>query len=248
MLCADCDNATTTQRAEQIRETLSQTTHPLLQNHAVTASFGVTEIQPGDTPETMLRRADRALLMAKGKGRNRVIQLGVGSNSEQEVRKKRLFWPERTGPVAVLEQDLVTPVPIAIAIEKLRGFVADHRANIISIDGSCVKLEIDDRPGPTRRRGDRPVTFLVNLQLTEETFTAEATERTAATTMPQTRIHFTISPRKNRDRRRDDMAERARTVLSSFRSYLMASIETTPAPGGMLQRAGQILTPWRAKK
>ena len=48
----------------------------------MTVSFGVTEIQPGDTPETMLRRADRALLTAKANGRNTVVQLGTGGGGE----------------------------------------------------------------------------------------------------------------------------------------------------------------------
>ncbi|GAG80670.1 unnamed protein product [marine sediment metagenome] len=73
MLCADCDNAVATRRAEQIRRALSEIFQPKMQGKPVTASFGVTEIQPGDTPETMLRRADRALLMAKAKGRNTVV-------------------------------------------------------------------------------------------------------------------------------------------------------------------------------
>ena len=50
----------------------------MLDGKCITASFGVTEVQPGDTPETMLRRSDRALLQAKDNGRNRVIQLGSG--------------------------------------------------------------------------------------------------------------------------------------------------------------------------
>ena len=65
LLCADCDNASAARRAEQIRKALSQIAQPKLDGRPVTVSFGVTEIQPGDTPETMLRRADRALLMAK---------------------------------------------------------------------------------------------------------------------------------------------------------------------------------------
>ncbi|NQT12580.1 MAG: diguanylate cyclase, partial [Planctomycetes bacterium] len=244
LLCADCDNATTTQRADEIRQTLSQTPHSQMEHRSVTASFGVTEIQPGDTAETMLRRADRALLMAKGKGRNRVVQLGVGSNSDGAVRKKRLFWPERTRSAAVLEQDLVTPVPIAMAIEKLRGFVADHRAKIIAIDGNRVKLEIDDQPGPTRRRGDRPVTFSADLRLTEETFARDEADDARASAVLRTRIHIAITPRKNRDRRRADVADRAGTVLSSFRSYLMASEQPNSATKGVLRRASQILAPW----
>lgn len=243
MLCADCDNSTSTRRAEEIRRTLSQTPEPKIENRSVTASFGVTEIQPGDTAETMLRRADRALLMAKAKGRNQVVQLGMGSNSDQAVRRKGWFWTERARPASVLEQDLVTPVPIAMTIEKLRGFVADHRAKIIAIDGNRVRLEIDDQPGPTRRRSDRSVTFVVDLRLEED-----APARTDASAISRTRIHVTISPRKNRDRRRADMADRAREVLCSLRSYLMATAETAPTSKGVLRRASRILAPWMAKR
>jgi diguanylate cyclase (GGDEF)-like protein len=248
MLCADCDNATTTGRAEQIRKTLSQTPEPKMENRSVTASFGVTEIQPGDTAETMLRRSDRALLMAKAKGRNQVVQLGVGSNSDQAVRKKGLFWTERARPAAVLEQDMITPVPIAMTIEKLRGFVADHRAKIIAIDGNRVKLEINDQASPTRRGSDRPVTFLVDLRLEEEAFTKAEPDDPNASGISRTRIHVTISPRKNRDRRRADIADRAREVLSSFRSYLMATAEGAPTSKGVFGRASRILIPWLAKR
>ena len=84
VLCADCDNATAARRAEQIRKALSQIAQPKMDGRTVTVSFGVTEIQPGDTPETMLRRADRALLMAKANGRNTVVQLGGGSGGETD--------------------------------------------------------------------------------------------------------------------------------------------------------------------
>ena len=68
MLCADCDNATITQRAEKIRREVEDTPQNCLDGRPITVSFGVTEIQAGDTPETMLRRADRALLRARKAG------------------------------------------------------------------------------------------------------------------------------------------------------------------------------------
>ncbi len=82
MLCADCDNATAARRAEQVRKSLGELAQAKMEGRTVTVSFGVTEIQPGDTPETMLRRADRALLLAKAKGRNVVVQLGSGRGGE----------------------------------------------------------------------------------------------------------------------------------------------------------------------
>lgn len=39
----------------------------------VTLSVGLTALQPGDTPQTLMKRADVALYLAKNKGRNRVV-------------------------------------------------------------------------------------------------------------------------------------------------------------------------------
>ena len=44
---------------------------PLMGEHAVTISCGVTAVAPGDTTDTLLQRADLALYDAKRRGRNR---------------------------------------------------------------------------------------------------------------------------------------------------------------------------------
>lgn len=237
VLCADCDNATAARRAEQIRKALAELPQPKLSGQTISASFGATEVQPGDTPETMLRRADRALLMAKAKGRNTVVQLGIGSDAD------RKFGLVLTGnaPDLLLEQDLVTPVPVKIAVEKLRGFVSDHKARIVSVEGSNVCLQITDGPDSWMRRlSDRPVTFCLDLCLEEEQMQAEP-EKDAFT---RTKIHVAVSPLKSRDRRREDVTNRAREVLTSFRSYLMAAeLDSAPA-GGVLRHVKRVLTPW----
>ena len=130
VLCADCDNANAAVRAEQIRRKMAEISQQKMGGRSATASFGVTEIQPGDTPETMLRRADRALLMAKAKGRNTVVQLGTGSAAFDHPLGDA-DWSAASGPSGrerLLQQQLVTSVPMSVAVEKLRGFIADHRA------------------------------------------------------------------------------------------------------------------------
>ena len=91
LVAPNCDNATAARRAEAIRVALEHTSLPSLGGESVTASFGVTEFQAGDTAETVLSRADRALLKAKDNGRNRVIQLGSGNqvdlSSEQSAER-----------------------------------------------------------------------------------------------------------------------------------------------------------------
>jgi len=248
VLCADCDNASAARRAEQIRKALSQTPLPGLDGRAVTASFGVTEIQPGDSAATMFRRADRALLMAKGEGRNRVVQLGVGCGAAPPAPRKGFFASARSSPEVVLEQELVTPVPIAMAVEKLRGFVADHRAKIVALNGNRVRLQIDDRAGPMRRRGDRSVSFSLELEFREEKLASPQSPDSNAIAGSRTRIHVTASPRKNRDRRRADVGDRAREVLTSLRSYLMATPADAAPSKGVLYKAGRILAPWFTKR
>ena len=244
MLMADCDNATAARRSDQLRIALSQWSQPRLNNRAVTASFGVTEFQPGDTAETMLRRADRALLAAKSKGRNTVIQLGAGAASTPAA-KKIGFWGRRSATAEMLvEQDLITPVPIKLAVEKLRGFVADHEARIVSVDGNSIRLEIQDSAARgMRRRADRSMAFYMDLRLEEEQL-----EKPGGTpgrdTIVRTAIHVAMAPRKSRDRRRGEVDNRARDILASFRSYLMATELAAEAAEGILRRARKALVPW----
>ncbi len=250
MLCADCDNASAVRRAEQIRKSLAQISQPKLDGRNATVSFGVTEIQPGDTPETMLRRADRALLMAKANGRNCVVQLGTGGATEPAEPQPTSWLLGTVRPKALLKQELVTPVPVKIAIEKLRGFVADHRAKIISVNANQMRLEIEDKPtSRLRRLTDRSTIFWIDLSFEEERLQKQHDNGSVSpgSGTTRTRISITVTPRKNRDRRRDDTMARAREMLVSFRSYLIASEEDGGPPVSSLSRAKRMLAPWLRK-
>ena len=67
--------------------------------------------------------------------------------------------------------------------------------------------------------------------------------------MLRTRIYVSISPRKTRNRRRADVAERAQQVLISFRSYMMASEEGRDGePETGLVKMKHMLLPWLRRK
>src|SRR5262249_46280273 len=155
MLCADCNVATAFERADQVRRSWAAVPHPALENDTVTASFGVTETQAGDTADTLLGRADRALLAAKGNGRNMVVQFGSGQRDSQPERRaggRWWSWPWQTGRAeALLEESLVTAVPFNVAIEKLRGFVADHAAHIDAIESDQIRMSIVGPPSGSLR-------------------------------------------------------------------------------------------------
>ena len=247
LLCADCDNAAAARRAEEIRKALSELPQPSMDGRPATISFGVTEIQPGDTPETMLRRADRALLTAKVKGRNCVVQLGTGFCDDGTESKTPLRSRKSGRLDAMIEQVLTTPVPIKMAVEKLRGFVADHRANIVKISGNHVRLHVADQPvSRLRRLTDRPVNFRIDLRFEEERFQWNADPPTGGGLL-RTKIYLSISTARGRDRRRAEASDRAKDVLVSFRSYLMASIDEYVPTGNVLTRARRMFTPWLGK-
>ena len=197
VLCADCTNADGARRAEQIRRKLAEMQHSYLGNKRITASFGVTELQAGDTPETMLRRSDRALLMAKEQGRNQVVQLGNG----MEIEKKKNSWWKfaslRAQPV--VDTTLTSAVPIDIAIEKLRGFVSDHQAKIVSTRENSVELEVSsEKVSYDRRKGDQHVTFRVEMKFSEIRVERSNNLGFASGEYAHTRVALKIRPKRTK--------------------------------------------------
>jgi diguanylate cyclase (GGDEF)-like protein/PAS domain S-box-containing protein len=246
MLCPDCSNAAAADRAEQIRVAIASVSLACLNGKNITVSFGVTEVQAGDTAETMLRRADRALLEAKARGRNTVVQLGTGGMEElRNDRQRRGFWFWRSGPTSLLlERCLVTAVPLAVTVEKLRGFIADYHAQILLVEGDIIRMKIEsEQMGMARRTGDRAVPFVVELQFSEE----RSQQAAAHDRMGKTKVHVTIRPKRERDRRRADALERARHVMSGIKSYLVASEVDLQSHKGALRRATNVLVHWLRK-
>jgi hypothetical protein len=107
-------------------------------------------------------------------------------------------------------------------VEKLKGFVADHHAEILLTDRNRVQLKIDgEKGGPLfRRGGDRGVRLIMDISLNEE---SHAPENNPRAVFKRTRIGVTVSPMKSRERRTADSLERARQLVVSLRSYLMAT-------------------------
>jgi len=222
MLCADCDNATATRRAEELRVEIADFPMESLSGKCISASFGVTEVQSGDTPDTMLRRADRALFQAKSNGRNTVVQLGSGIDGAEAAPKSGgwFSWLRRVPPDQVVERQLTTSVPFNLVVEKMRGFVADHHAQIVNVTEDHLALQIDgDQASLLRRATDRPMPFVIELRFSDSSALPAGT---ATGKLVRTIAHVAIRPQRVRDRRRRDVRERAQRLLASLKSYLMA--------------------------
>ena len=223
VLSSKCDNATAAGRAETMRQAVEHTPVASLGGEVLTASFGVTEFQAGDTHETILARADRALLKAKDNGRNRVIQLGSGSVAiPRQSASKRGWkgWFDSQSHSRENEFDIVTQVPIDLAIEKLRGFIADHAAEIIRVNENHVSLRLDSISSLAgRRRADQQISLRVEMTLSEVVI-----ENATALTPSKTNVHISLQPIRNRDRRNAELADCFEQVRDSLKSYLMGQI------------------------
>ena len=227
LLAANCDNATAANRAEVIRMALERTPLKGLGGEGVTSSFGVTEFQAGDTAETVLARADRALLKAKDNGRNRVIQLGSGKHvdfSDKSTSKRGwLSWLGGQESIRQDDVDILTPVPIDLAIEKLRGFIADHGAEIVQVTESQLSLKVNGScTTGGRRRVDHRIALNVLLTLSESV--TEVDRDQSAHIPSQTKVHVHVTPVRNRNRRSRELKTCIDQLVLSLRSYLMGKI------------------------
>lgn len=225
ILCPNCDNEEAAMLAEKIRSELAATPQSALGGKNMTASFGVTEIQHGDTADSILNRADRALLQSKEMGRNIVTQIGSGLK-EPAIGDRRSWFARMFAPAepeVLLKRAMKTKVPLNLAAEKIRGFVADHRAEVMSVSEEAIKIMVDGESLPLQRRvADRAVPLIIELKFSP--ITGENGGQ-------HTKVQISISPRRNRDRRKRDAIERARHLLMSLQSYMVAYefVDTTVA-------------------
>jgi diguanylate cyclase (GGDEF)-like protein/PAS domain S-box-containing protein len=244
VLCADCTNAAAARRAEELRKMIAELPQSALNGKEITVSFGVTEIQAGDSPDSMLRRADRALLEAKRMGRNMVVQLGGGMADDAQLPAEASVQ-NRPGNELFVERLLVTAVPLTMAVEKLRGFVLDHHAEILAINADRIDLQIEAvQLDPSRRRSDRPIPFLVELTLSEQHVPSTSIDGRITSEVARTQAKVAIRLKRARDRKRANVAAQAQAILAGIQSYLMATVEPPPAGQVKTRRAMNILAPW----
>ena len=90
----------------------------------------------------------------------------------------------------------------------------------------------------------------MELSFAEEQVRGAHSSKNSAGTVTRTRIHVVVRPKRNRDRRRAGAVDRARRVLNSLRSYLMATEDHGPVDDNenVLRRATHMLVPWLLNK
>lgn len=243
LLCAACDNPAATARAEEIRRTIERTPVPSLDGNTMTASFGVTEQQAGDSAATIIARADRALLTAKSTGRNRVVQLGAGQDPDalhksvdeqfEPAKANWLGWLTGRQEVTLLETERLASVPHSVAIQKLEGFISDHHAEILKTEPCKVTLRIEPhRNEGARRSSERQTVMIMEVAVKPVDYRHPRSNAYQS----KTKLDILIRSVDARDRRESTLMGQANLLLNSFNSYLVTQIITDEIRAAIAER------------
>jgi diguanylate cyclase (GGDEF)-like protein len=72
--------------AEKLRRAVAQPIPTSAGNLSITLSIGVTMLRPGENPDAILSRADRAMYEAKQSGRNQVVPIASETDRVEGLR------------------------------------------------------------------------------------------------------------------------------------------------------------------
>jgi hypothetical protein len=113
---------------------------------------------------------------------------------------------------------------LRVAIEKLRGFIADHHADVVTVERNLVTLEVvDGDQSRNRRTNDRSACMVVELRFSEEESNTQARDGAETTANQWTRIDVNMRAKPSRNRRKESVVEPARRIATSLRAYLMVN-------------------------
>lgn len=139
ILCPGTDLEQAVRRAERLRTTLSEAKIGGVDRLKITSSFGVSQVEPGDSVESLLRRADKALYKAKDSGRNRTCSL-TNADFLQESSAKPAA--EEPADPLLFTSSFSAIVASEMVVYKLGGFVSDHKAVLLEVTTERVIMRV----------------------------------------------------------------------------------------------------------
>jgi len=202
-------------RAERLRLAIMNGNIGGVEDVRVTASFGVTQVEAGDTVEEILKRADRAHYNAKKTGRNRTVALTAADTladdvaTEESQKTPRDPFVHETAFQACIAADMI--------VYKLGGFVRDEHGALIDVSETRAVIRLGRRgllpfwgrsgasqpvemtvefgnekasPGRKQRVASKQVTIKVRVEPLGWTKNAEAFELRASSLLRVLRSYF----------------------------------------------------------
>jgi diguanylate cyclase (GGDEF)-like protein/putative nucleotidyltransferase with HDIG domain/PAS domain S-box-containing protein len=219
IVCPATGGEQATKRAERIRLALSGLTLTELEDWPITGTFGVTQAESGDSVESVISRADKALYVACRDGRNQTVFQSPGEHSEPLLREGDIGSTHGT-----FELDAEFKVCMAdeMVVYKIGGFVIERDARLQEVTPELVRMRLG-RTGffsSWGRTSDRkPVD--VELHIGSDSGYRVLAGRKVKSNHVQVRVR--IVP-VGRVRSREVFLERARDILKDLANFLLAEV------------------------
>jgi diguanylate cyclase (GGDEF)-like protein/putative nucleotidyltransferase with HDIG domain/PAS domain S-box-containing protein len=208
VLCPECGAELAESRAERLRIAVCATEVNAIGKFNLSASIGISEVEPKDSPATICGRATKALAMVQQAGCNQVRSLSAAQMVEadnQGLQSGSLQY--NTSFDACIAADMV--------IYKLGGFVTDENAKLVKVKSKSAVLRIG-KGGLVPVWGSKPQRQPIEIRID---FGEENIHETRATKSVEIRVEirprgFPMSTRR--------FHERAVKIAKVLRSYFGA--------------------------
>lgn len=215
IVCAATDLEQGFKRAERLRLSIMNGSIGGMADLQVTSSFGVTQVEKGDTVEELLRRADSAQYKAKATGRNRTVSLTSAESLEEQAEKKAEVVNSRF----VYETTFHACIAADMIVYKLGGFVRDEHGSLTDVSPTRAVIRLGNRsPIPFWGRSPswQPIELVVEFG--SEKATPSRKQKVAS---KQVAIKVHVEP-LGWIRNADVFQGRAQAVVRLLRSYFVA--------------------------
>lgn len=217
ILCPATLGEQASKRAERIRLVLCRLRLTELEDWPLTASFGVTQAVPGDTVDSVLCRAEKALYSAIHGGHNQTFYLSANEHPEPLLRENGA-----SGAPFEFEAQFLACTAAEMIVYKLGGFVNEHDADLLEVTRERVRMRLG-RTGLLSSWGKsnerRPVD--VELDFGSEVPLRDVNGRKVKSN--QIRVTVKIVP-VGKVKGRDVFLERSRQVLKDLSTYFLAEV------------------------
>lgn len=228
VICPGTDLMHAYRRAERLRSAVQKATFAGMPSMKVSASFGVSESEPGETVESILNRADSALYKAKESGRNRTctmtkMELAAQNEAERDEAKP----PATLNPFEITVKMSVV-VAANMLIYKLGGFVNDADAKILDVGQRHLHLKIGKPTlfgGWGKQAKNQPVRVEVTYEQTDPN-----DRRKLKRDEQRHPFHVTVTPLVNVSNAKS-FRDRAMAIIHELRDYLAADLHYEQAEG-----------------
>ena len=215
VVCPQTDLDAAAKRADRLRRVIAETKVNGRSQPRPTASFGVSCAEPGDTVETLVKRADTGLYRSKETGRNKVTALTRETMAAADAPAEADRDRAAAGGPLKLEITVQACLAASMIVHKLRGYLEDTDGKVLAVSETRLQFKLGSA-GITgrwgRRRDDRPV---------EVTVTVGAEHMRTRTAASLSDVTIAVEP-LGWGVKRPAFDDRAGEVVRTLRGYLAA--------------------------